>query len=404
MLKKLYHENPYEKEFTVEIINIIEKNNEYHVVLDKSYFYPGDEVQPVDSGSINEIPVLSVYEDNGTIYHVLKTKPIKIHRVKCNIDFVKRFDFMQQHSGQLILAACLKELFNLTAVKFNIGENASYIDLNKIIEKEEIIKLENMANKIVLDNVKIEMLKLKNAELKKISIKKNTSKPNEETTVIKIGEYYSDHCNSLFPASTMEVQMIKIIKLTKLGSGTRIEFICGSRALTDYLLKFEAVDKMAKLLSCEDAKVLSIVENLKGDLNKALAEKGSLKAEVADYEVQKLLNSCENLGSVRILKTIYDNVDFKYITLLANKLTSYPKVIILFGVKSEDKANLLFMCSKDINYMNMSNLLKDAVTLIDGKGGGSNFSAQGGGKNNNNLDSSIDYAYKKVVDFIHSGE
>ncbi len=399
-MKKLYYENPYEREFTAEIVNIIEINNEYHIELDKSYFYPGDEVQPVDFGSINEIPVLNVYETNGTVYHVLKTKPLKIHRVKCKIDFVKRFDFMQQHSGMLILSACLKELFNLAAVKINIGETASYIDLNKIIEKEDIVKIEEIANKIVFDNVKIEMLQLTNAELKKLSIRKSPAKANEETTVLKIGDFYTAQSNSLFPASTIEVQMIKIIHFSKLATGTRIEFICGSRALADYLSKFEAIDKMAKLLSCEDNKVLSIVENLKGDLNKALTEKGALKAEVADYEVQKMLDSCENIGNVRILRKTFDNADLKYITTLANKLTSFPKVIILFGTKSEDKANLVFMCSKDIKDINMGNLLKDAVTLIDGKGGGSNFSAQGGGKSKNNLDSSINYAYQQVVNFI----
>jgi alanyl-tRNA synthetase len=79
---------------------------------------------------------------------------------------------------------------------------------------------------------------------------------------------------------------------------------------------------------------------------------------------------------------------------------SVPKVIVLFGVKSEDKANLLFMCSKDLTIISMDALLKDAITLIDGKGGGSAFSAQGGGKNNNNLDSSLDYAYSKIKSHI----
>lgn len=115
-----------------------------------------------------------------------------------------------------------------------------------------------------------------------------------------------------------------------------------------------------------------------------------------------MLNSCESINNIKILKSIYENADLKYITNLASKLVSFPNAIVLFAVKSEDKAQLLFMRSKDLNILSMNHLLKDAITLIDGKGGGSDFSAQGGGKNNNNLDSSIEYAYNKVKDCILS--
>ena len=168
----------------------------------------------------------------------------------------------------------------------------------------------------------------------------------------------------------------------------------------DYVSKHEAIEKMSKLLSCNNATVLSEVERLSGELNKALTEKRALKAEVAEYEVQNMLTSAQRIEDIRVLKYIYDNGDLKYTNTLATKLVSASKVIVLFGVKSEDKANLLFMCSKDLNMISMNSLLKDAITLIDGKGGGSALSAQGGGKNNNNLDSSLDYAFNKVKDYI----
>ena len=159
---------------------------------------------------------------------------------------------------------------------------------------------------------------------------------------------------------------------------------------------------MSSALSCQSKSLLGEVDNLRGELNKALSEKSALKSEVAQYEVQDMLNSCEKIEEVRILKSIYDNADLKYINLLATKLVSFPNVIILFGVKSSDKSQLVFMRSKDLTIISMNSLLKDAITLIDGNGGGSDFSAQGGGKNNNNLDSSLDYAYNKVKDSIMS--
>ncbi|MCJ7689289.1 MAG: DHHA1 domain-containing protein, partial [Clostridiaceae bacterium] len=201
---------------------------------------------------------------------------------------------------------------------------------------------------------------------------------------------------------TIEVQLIKITKFEKYKNGLRIEFMCGGRAISDYSVKHEAIEKMSKLLRCNNATVLSEVQRLSGELSKALTEKRALKAEVAQYEVQNMLESAPIIGDIRVLKGIFDNGDLKYTNMLAIKLVATPKVIVLFGVKSGDKANLLFMCSRDLNIVSMDSLLKDAITLIDGKGGGSSFSAQGGGKNNNNLDSALDYAHNKIKAHIIS--
>lgn len=399
-MEKLYYENSYQKDFTAEIINVLEKDSKYHVELDKTYFYPETKSHPCDAGCINGSTVTHVYEQNEKIYHVTEVKPSKIHKVKCSIDWKRKYDYMQQHLGQHIISSCLLQLLNANTVAFHIGDDSSYIDIDKIIGNAEIKNAEEMANKIIFDNIALEILYPTKSELKKLSLKKISLKSGEKIRIVKIGDVDISPCDGLHPNSTIEVQAIKVSKLIKVGTGTRIEFICGSRAISDYLTKHEWIEKMSNVLSCNTSNVFKEVENLSGELSKALSEKASLKAEVAQYEVQDMLNSCENIENIRILKSIYDNVDLKYINLLASKLVSFPKVVVLFGAKTENKAQLIFMRSKDINILNMNFLLKDAITLIDGKGGGSEFSAQGGGKNNNNLDSSIEYAYNKIKESI----
>jgi alanyl-tRNA synthetase len=327
-------------------------------------------------------------------------KPLKIHRVKCSIDFDMRYDYMQQHLGQHILSACITDLTNANTIGFHLGKDSATIDLHKIISSDEIKIAEDRANKIVLNNIEVETLYPSNSELKKITLKKIPVKAGEKVRIVKIGDIDVNPCCGLHPSWTIEVQLIKVIKFEKYKTGMRIEFLCGSRAVSDYVLKHESIDKMSNLLSCNSATLLSEVDRLSGELNKALNEKRTLKAAVAEYEVQNMLTTATKIEDVRVLKYIYDNGDLKYTNILATKLVSSPKVIVLFGVKSEDKANLLFMCSKDLNMISMNSLLKDAITLIDGKGGGSALSAQGGGKNNNNLDSSLDYAYNKVKDHL----
>lgn len=400
-MEKLYYENPYMNEFTAEILNIVEKDNKYHVELDRTYFYPGSENMPCDIGEISSMPVSYVYEDGEKIYHVLDTKPIKIHKVKCTINWIKKYNYMQHNIGKLLLSHYFLELFNANTVKFHYEDNYSYIDIDKTITFDEIKKVEKMANEIVFNNINIETFYATKSELKKLSLKKVSPKGNEKIRVVKIEDIVMAPYNELLTKSTIEAQAIKVVKWESLSKNTRIEFLCGSRAVSDYILKHEYIKSMFNLLKCDNEKdALIKVQNLRNELNDALSEKGALKAQVAEYEVKEILNNSEDINGVKIIKNIFDNCDLKYINLLASKLVSYPKAIVLFAIKTEDKAQLIFMCSKDLKVISMNVLLKDAITLIDGKGGGSDFSAQGGGKDNNNLSSCIEYAYKKVCSYL----
>lgn len=400
-MEKLYYENPYMNEFTAEILNIVEKDNKYHVELDRTYFYPGSENMPCDIGEISSMPVSYVYEDGEKIYHVLDTKPIKIHKVKCTINWIKKYNYMQHNIGKFLLSHYFLELFNANTVKFHYEDNYSYIDIDKTITFDEIKKVEEMANEIVFNNINIETFYATKSELKKLSLKKVSPNGNEKIRVVKIEDIVMAPYNELLTKSTIEAQAIKVVKWESLSKNTRIEFLCGSRAVSDYILKHEYIKSMFNLLKCDNEKdALIKVQNLRNELNDALSEKGALKAQVAEYEVKEILNNSEDINGVKIIKNIFDNCDLKYINLLASKLVSYPKAIVLFAIKTEDKAQLIFMCSKDLKVISMNVLLKDAITLIDGKGGGSDFSAQGGGKDNNNLSSCIEYAYKKVCSYL----
>ncbi len=401
-MANIIYENPYQKEFISEITNIIEKDGKYHIELDNTYFYPESEVQPSDTGYINGTAVSFVYQEGEKIYHVIDKKPSKIHRVTCTIDFEKKFDFMQQNLGQKILSYCFMEMLKANTIKTNIQSNSCYIDLDKIIEITEIRNIEKMANEIISDNHKIETIYATNSELKKICSKKIHTVGNYPTRIVKIGDISAIPCNATYPLSTIETQIIKIMKIQSRSTSTRIEFICGTRAVHDYFKKYETLETMTKLLSCNHEELLPKVDCLSAELKKAIFEKNSLKSQVADFEVQKLLSNCENINSVRVLKSIYTDVDVKYTNALASKLVLFPSVVVLFGLQVQDKTHVIFMKSKDLKLLSMDSLIKDALTLIDGKGGGSEFSAQGAGKSSNNLSSCLDYAYRKIKNSILS--
>ncbi|MGH4050067.1 MAG: alanyl-tRNA editing protein [Clostridium sp.] len=401
-MEKLYYENQYLAEFTAEIVNVTLKENKYHVELDRTCFYPGGGGQPCDTGYINRYEVTYVYEEEGIIYHVVNVKPLKIHKVKCNINFELRYDYMKQHLGQHILSASISNLFNANTIGFHLGDSSTTIDLDKVISNDDIKTAQTTANEIVTNNINVEILYPTKSQLKKLSLKKIPIKAFQKVRIVKVADFDINPCGGVHPNSTIEVQLIKVIKFEKYKTGLRIEFLCGQRAVNDYVLKHETLDKISKLLSCNNVTLLPVIERLSSELSNALSQKRALKATVAEYEVQNMLDAAQKIEDIKVLKFVYDNGDLKYTNTLATKLVSNPKVIVLFGVTSDDKANLLFMCSKDLNIINMSDLLKDAITLIDGKGGGNANSAQGGGKNNNNLDSSLDYAMSKIKESLSS--
>lgn len=401
MTEKLYYENQYEKSFTAEIVNIVEKTNEFHIVLDKTYFYPEGGGQPSDIGTIESIPVLSVYEDNGIIYHVAKKKPVKIHKVKCSINWAHRFDFMQQHLGQHILSACLLEKTNANTIGSHLGLESCTIDIDKILDVNQIEEAISYANEIIFENINIDILYPTKSELKKLSIKKTSTKIGEQIRIVRIPDLDINPCCGVHPKSTLEVQVIKVIKFEKHKAGTRIEFLCGKRGIQNSFKNDKFTSTVCSKLHCNSEDALTQIEKLTQDFSKLSSENRALKSKIADYEIKEIVENCDKINGISIIKSIYSDADLKHINLLATKLVAYPNVIVLFGVKAEDRATLIFMCSKDLNIISMNTLLKDAITLIDGKGGGNNFSAQGGGKSTSNIPSALDYAYMKVKNSLN---
>lgn len=396
MTQKLYYEDQYIKEFTAEILNIIEKDEEFHIELDKTAFFPGGGGQPSDIGKIEDSIISYVYEKDGTIYHVSNKKPIKIHKAKCIIDWELRFDGMQQHLGQHVLSAAFIEAFSCNTVGFHLGKDICTIDLDKLLTEEDLEKVETLANSYIFADKKVEFLLPSKSELKKLSLRKIPNIDNEPLRIVKIEDVDLSACCGLHPKSTLEIQAIKLLKKEKYKGDMRLEFICGKRAVLESFKKFKFSTKICKFLNCNEDEALIKIDTTTNELNNLLAENKNLKSQIADFEVQNVLNNCEVINDVKVVKNIFVSTDTKYVNMLSAKLTSYDKVIVLYAVKTEGMATLLFMCSKNLKIISMKDLLKDAITLIDGKGGGSDFSAQGGGKGISNIQSALDYAFTKI--------
>ncbi|SHJ76936.1 alanyl-tRNA synthetase [Clostridium cavendishii DSM 21758] len=399
-MEKIYYENQYIKDFVCEIEEVKEADGKFHVVLDKTAFFPGGGGQHEDVGHIDGLQVLEVYEEDGVIYHVMDKKPNRIHKVKASIDWENRFDGMQQHLAQHVLSGCFFSMFNANTVGFHMGKEISTVDIEGILTEETIRKAEKAANDVIRRNLNVQFLTPTKSELKKIRLRRALPKTNEQIRVVVIEDLDINACCGVHPNSTLELQAIKIRRWEKHKGATRIEYVAGGRAIEDYFDKDSFTREVCRYLNCSSEDAIKAIQNL-SNTNKGLyMENKKIKAIVGDYEIKTMVEEAEMAGEALIIKNVYENEDTKYISKIANKIVDENKAVVLFASINEDKVNLVFMCSKNLKGISMNDLLKDAITLIDGRGGGSNFAAQGAGKNSSNLNSLMDYAIMKIKNLL----
>ncbi|RDY29006.1 alanyl-tRNA editing protein AlaX-L [Romboutsia weinsteinii] len=395
-MEKLYYKDQYLKNFTAEIIEIKEVGDKFHILLDKTAFFPGGGGQFCDLGSIGEHKVIDVYEENGKIYHVLNKKPIKIHKVKCEIDWDRREDGMHQHFGQHVLSGCFYKTFNANTVGFHLGKDISTVDINGYLTEEQIREVEVIANEIIRENIEVETLTPSKKDLKKIWIRRDLPNTDEEIRIVKIGDLDANACCGVHPKSTADLRIIKIRRWEKSRKATRIEFLAGKRAVDEVLRRDVYLTKICRFLKCSEEESLNGISNLNEKLEESLKQKRKLEEVVANYEVKEMIEKSKKVGNISIIKKIYEDEDLKLINKIATKISENDNTISLMALKSSDKVNLVFASSDNLKDISMNTILKDSITLLDGRGGGSNHLAQGGGKNNGNIDSAIDYAIMKI--------
>ena len=394
--EKLFYENQYIKEFKATIVDIVEKDGEYITFLDKTAFFPGGGGQSSDLGTIDGVEIVKVIEAGDKIGHILKENLEVGREVTGVINWERRLDGMQQHLAQHVLSGCFFSMFNVNTAGIHLGHDVSTVDIIGNINEEMIKKVEIRANEVITENHKVNFIMTDRQQAKKMGLRRDLATDDNSIRVVQIEDLDINACCGVHPSSTLELQMIKIKSWMPHKGNTRIEFLAGRRAITYSLDRDNILSDVCKNLNTGAPEVIKRLNNLNSDYANALEDNKRLKNTLSKYEIEELVNKAEVTGSISIINKVYEKENMKFLTKLANSLCEEENRVVLFALKGEDKANLLFACSKNLKTLNMGELLKDAITLIDGRGGGSNLLAQGAGKNIGNLENAIDYAIRKV--------
>jgi alanyl-tRNA synthetase len=398
MTQKLFIEDPYLQTFSSTIVEHIWIDEKPAVILDRTGFYPTSGGQPHDTGWLNDVAVVDVIEDeHQRIVHLLE-KPIDETSVKGRIDWPRRFDHMQQHTGQHIMSQAFMKICQAETIAFHLGEKSSTIDVSKPnLTLETVAAVENLTNQIIFENREVRAHFVAPNEIDRFPVRKPPT-VKADIRVIEIGDFDYSPCGGTHCRHTGEVGIFKVSRFENYKGGSRIHFLCGQRALKDYQHAGKILKKLSETLSSNVSDLPLNVEKLKEDAKRLHLENNNLKKRLLEFEAQTLTTGCEKREKIRVLTKIFQDRHPKELQILASKiLASSPNTVILFGAKEAREATLLFACSDNLTY-DMGELMQTACPVIEGRGGGRPRLAQGGGARADKIEEALQCAQAALFD------
>ena len=382
MRNRLFYQDSYIKSFTSKVVTKgNDKDGNYYIVLDQTAFYPTGGGQPHDMGTIENIKVLNVEEDEGQIRHYLENElDDGVSSVYGAIDWERRFDHMQQHAGQHILSAAFEQLFGYKTIGFHLGNETVTIDLETdILSDSEALKVEELANQIILENRLIETKWVTEEELVNYNLRKETS-VKEDIRLVIIPNFDYNGCGGTHPRATGEVQAIKILGWERQKKKIRVEFVCGYRVLKQLNQKNKVLIELTKLLNAPEKDMQQAVIRLIENSKSTQKELEQAREELLHYEARSLAQMSKNEAGYKITSEVFQNRSIQDLQKLARMiLTEDEESIVLLVSENENRIQLV--CARGtLDNISMKKLIGTALSLINGKGGGSDSFAQGGGE------------------------
>ena len=379
MTERLYYREPSRIEFDAVVERAERHEGRPAVVLDRTAFYPTSGGQPFDTGRLEDIAVVDVVErEDGTILHVLERELRSGLTVHGTVDWARRFDHMQQHTGQHVLSAAFDRLHRARTVGFHLGAELSTVDLDKELSPFAIVAAEVEANRIVWDDRPVSIRFVDDEQASSLSLRKEPGRTGE-LRIIEVADYDLSACGGTHVSSTGAIGAVAIWSWEKFRGGLRIEFGCGSRALRAYRTLRDAVTGCIRHLSVLPEELPSAIERAQvenKDLRKSLK---LLQERLAGFEAGTIAaRAVSSGGRLQVIEAI-EGWDANGLKALALSIISKPGYqVALFSRASPMLA--VVARSADVT-LDANAVLRTLMGRFGGRGGGRPDLAQGGGLN-----------------------
>jgi alanyl-tRNA synthetase len=391
MTDRLYYHDPYLKEFDAIVQRTERREDRLVITLDRSAFYPTSGGQPFDVGSLGPYTVVDVVdEEDGSVAHVLDgqtsslapgaPEPEPGTSLHGTIDWPRRFDHMQQHTGQHVLSAAFDRLFRIRTVSFHMGAVASTIDLAREASTAEIAAAETEANRIVWEDRPVSIRYASAEEAARMPLRKESVRSGT-LRLVDVDGFDLSACGGTHVARTGGIGVIAVASWERFKGGQRLEFLCGGRALDRWRILRDAVSAGVQQLSVQPAELAAAIERLQSEAKEQKRSAIVLQGELARYRAVELAASAEAIRltpgtTCRLVARALD-ADANGLKAMATAIVAAPGHLV--ALVSESKPALVVIArSADVD-VSAQKALADLVAKFGGRGGGKPDFAQGGG-------------------------
>ncbi len=375
--ERLYYTDAYLVEFDAVVREVVPQNDRWKVILDRTAFYPTSGGQPFDVGTLDEARVVDVFDqEDGTIGHLVDRELETNSRVRGHVDWTRRFDHMQQHTGQHLLSAAFEREASARTVSFHLGTSASTIDLDKEVTADQIARVEDSVNAVVWEDREVCVRFVTASEAATLPLRKDPAREGE-LRIVEIKDYDLSACGGTHVCRTGAVGVIAVAGAERFKGGSRVEFVCGGRALRAYRSLKNSVAGSVRLLSVLPDDLPSAIERMQTSGRSQQKAQEGLYERLAAHEAASLTSSAEKIGPVKAAIAAVSGWDANGLKKLASSIVAKPATIAVL-ITPESPTLIVVARSQELS-LDAGAILKELIDKFGGRGGGKGAMAQGGG-------------------------
>ncbi|MBA4347231.1 MAG: hypothetical protein C0413_00035 [Clostridiales bacterium] len=376
MTKRLYDLDSHQIEAQSIVLSCTPAGEQFDVVLDQTVFFPEGGGQPSDTGTLGGAAVLHVREEGGEIYHRVDRTLAVGASVTGVIDWTRRFDLMQQHTGEHLLSFSFFDLFQASNVGFHLALNYATIDFDKPVTREQIQEAELLANRFVWKNLTVQATFYDNEDvIRELPLRKHAEGLVPPIRVVHVDG--ADMCTCCAPHcyTTGEIGSIFVADASSYKGGTRITFFCGERALKLQRAQHDDLDAIARRFSCQREAALGAIKKLSDDYGALKKSERELAKSLNGYMSAEFLQAASSAGKYRVVAQLVTGVDGGRLKDLSQAACAEKTLTLLL---SETDGRLSYVLATGVNFpIDVSELMPAVNAALGGKGGGRGTLAQG---------------------------
>ena len=389
---RLEQRDSYQRTFSGEVTQVIREESRAWVVLDRSLFYPTSGGQPHDTGTLGEGRVVDVVKEGKEVRHLVQGHLEVGQRVDGEIDWNRRYRHMQRHTGQHLLSQAFIRVHPTFETK-SVSLTSPICTLDFVGEPDEVAQLEaeTLVNVVVYKNLEVDAFEVDEEEVKDYPLRR-PPKVRGRIRIVKMGDWEVSACGGTHLRRTAEAGPIKLLRSERTKGGlTRVYFVCGLEALQDYELKHSVSRTLALGFSTRVEQLPERVSALQSDLAEKAREVNELHAKLAALLSEKLLANAPQGQRGRVVKHQLAADEAALLKPLAASLTEQEDVVALLGVVQNGRAQLLFARGSALT-LDMADLIREVLPVVNGRGGGKPELAQGSGSEPERLEEALEHA------------